>query len=115
MRGTTSASRHVEVSEQTLKVGTKLEVKAVVQLGQLKPEDVQVQLYYGQLNPRGEITSGGQAIPMQLVGANGDDDSYTFTTQLSYDTSGERGLSVRILPQNDSLPTPFQPGMIRWA
>ncbi len=107
--------RNVEVSEKTLKVGTKLEVKAVVQLGRLKPEDVQVQLYYGQLNPRGEITSGGKAIPMQLVGANGDGESYTFTTQLSYDTSGERGLSVRILPQNDSLPTPFQPGMIRWA
>ncbi len=107
--------RNVEISEKTLKVGTKLEVKAVVQLGSLKPDDVQVQLYYGQLNPRGDISSGGKAIPMQLVGANADGGSYTFTTQLSYDTSGERGLSVRILPQNDSLPTPFQPGMIRWA
>ncbi len=109
------AVKNVEVSEATLKVGANLEVKAVVQLGKLKPDDVQVQLYYGQLNPRGEITSGGQAINMQLVGKNGDGDSYTFQTQVSYDTSGERGLSVRVLPQNDSLPTPFQPGMIRWA
>ena len=44
------AQRHiqnVEVPQDTLKVGTKLEVKAIVQLGQFKPEDVQVQLYYG--------------------------------------------------------------------
>jgi starch phosphorylase len=105
----------VQVSEETLKVGADLEVKALVQLGQLKPEDVQVQLYYGQLNPRGEISSGGSALNMQLVGADGGDGSYMFKAQITYDTSGERGLSVRILPNHASLPTPFQPGTIRWA
>jgi starch phosphorylase len=105
----------VQVSEETLKVGADLEVKALVQLGQLKPEDVQVQLYYGQLTPRGEISSGGSALNMQLVGADGGDGSYMFKAQITYDTSGERGLSVRILPNHASLPTPFQPGTIRWA
>ena len=52
---------------------------------------------------------------MQLVGANGDGGSYTFHAQLNYDTSGERGISVRVLPHHESLPTPFQPGIIRWA
>lgn len=105
----------VDISpREMLKVGADLQVKAVVQLGQLKPDDVQVQLYYGQLTPRGEI-NGGSAVTMQLVGSNGNDGSYTFQTQVSYNTSGERGLSVRILPHHESLPTSFLPGIIRWA
>ncbi|MEP7291720.1 MAG: alpha-glucan family phosphorylase [Chloroflexota bacterium] len=105
----------VEASETTLKVGNDLEVTAQVQLGPLKPEDVQVQLYYGQLNPRGEIGDNATAVTMQLVRANGSEGGYTFNAQVHYMTSGERGLSVRILPNHESLPTPFQPGMIRWA
>jgi starch phosphorylase len=104
----------VDVSGDTLKVGADLEVKAVVQLGQLKPEDVQVQLYYGDLNPRGEIANGA-ALNMKLVGANGSEGGYTFQARVQYHTSGERGISVRILPNHESLPTSFLPGMIRWA
>ncbi len=107
--------QRVEVPQETLKVGSDMDVKAYVQLGQLKPDDVQVQLYYGQLSPRGEITSGGQAINMQLVGADGGEGRYIFHANVSYDTSGERGISVRVLPHHESLPTPFQPGIIRWA
>lgn len=105
----------VDVSENLLKVGADLLVTASVQLGPLQPTDVQVQLYYGQLTPRGEIGSPATALNMELVGANGSSGSYTFKANVHYDTSGERGLSVRILPNNESLPTPFQPGMIRWA
>ncbi len=105
----------VEVPESQLKVGADLTVKATVHLGQLTPNDVQVQLFYGQLTTRGDIGAGGEAITMALVGTGGDDGSFQFETQIRYDTSGERGLSVRVLPKNDSLPTPFQPGMIRWA
>ncbi len=109
------AIQDVDVAPQeTVKVGADLQVTAVVQLGQLKPSDVQVQLYFGQLTPRGEINIGS-AVMMELVGANGSDGSYTFQTHIRYDTSGERGLSVRILPHHESLPTPFQPGIIRWA
>ena len=105
----------VETSETTLKVGADLNVTAQVQLGNLKPEDVLVQLYYGELTPRGEIGGSGTAMNMQLVGANGSEGSYDFKADIHYPTSGERGLSVRILPHHESLPSPFQPGIIRWA
>jgi starch phosphorylase len=105
----------VETSETILQVGADLEVTAQVQLGNLKPEDVMVQLYYGELTPRGEIGGSGTATNMQLVSANGSAGSYNFKADVHYMTSGERGLSVRILPHHESLPTPFQPGIIRWA
>jgi starch phosphorylase len=107
--------QRVDIPQETLKVGDNMEVKAIVQLGQLKPDDVQVQLYYGLLTQRGEIGIGGSAVNMQLVGANGSDGSYTFRANINYDTSGERGISVRVLPHHPSLPTAFLPGMIRWA
>ena len=105
----------VQVSEKTVHVGGELEVTAVVKLGQLTPQDVQVQLYYGQLGPRGDIASDGVGVPMQLVGPNGSDDLYTFTARVQYNNSGQRGLSVRVLPHHDCLPGPFQPRIVRWA
>jgi starch phosphorylase len=104
---------NVNVSEKQIKVGNKLDVSATVHLGELKPEDVRVELYYGPLSPRGEIMHG-EAQPMRALpeGTNG---QYVFNTQLTYRISGERGISVRVLPENESLTTPFVPGIIRWA
>jgi len=108
------AVQKVEVPQETLKVGADMDVKAIVRLGQLKPDDVTVQLYFGQLTTRGDIGSGS-AVNMELIGPNGAEGTYTFHANINYDTSGERGISVRVLPHHESLPTPFQPGIIRWA
>ena len=104
----------VIVPQETLKVGKDMDVKAIVRLGQLKPNDVHVQLYYGPLSTRGDINSGS-VVNMELIGPDGTEGSYIFHAQVTYDTSGERGISVRVLPHHESLPTEFQPGIIRWA
>jgi len=107
--------RDVRASEKTLRVGTELGVTALVTLGQLKPEDVQVELYYGQLGPRGDISNDGQAVLMELTSPEPVDGAYTFSTRVSYSNSGQRGLSVRVLPRHESLPSPFQLRIVRWA
>ena len=105
--------RNVQVAKREVQVGNALEVTAAVQLGAIKPSDVRVQVYYGRLNPRGEI-DGGEVVEMKPVNG-GSDGSYTYAAQFPFTTSGDRGISVRVLPHHDSLPTPFQPGIIRWA
>jgi glycogen phosphorylase len=104
----------VTVPETTVKVGSTMDVEAEVRLGQLTPSDVRVQLYYGQLAPNGEIGAIGEAIDMQPVSGNGDG-NYRFRARVSYETSGARGVSVRVLPYHELLPTPFLPGFITWA
>jgi len=104
--------RDVRVDQQQVKVGNKVEVAATVHLGALKPEDVSVQVYFGTLTPRGAIEQGS-AVDMKPVNGNGESD-YTFAAQIECDSSGERGISVRVLPKHTYLPTPFQPGIIRW-
>jgi starch phosphorylase len=96
-------------------VGTELGVTAVVHLGQLTPDDVQVELYYGKLGTRGDISDDGQAVPMNLNTAEAVDGAYTFSTKVTYENSGQRGLSVRVLPKHGSLPSPFQLRIVRWA
>jgi starch phosphorylase len=108
--------REMHVSGDEVKVGAEVEVVTKVHLGTLSPDDVQVQLYYGALNQRGEIGQG-EALTMQPA-SNGNGNGtgvYTFAAKVAYHTSGERGLSVRVLPKHEKLPTPFLPGIIRWA
>jgi starch phosphorylase len=104
----------VHVSETEIAVGAKIEVQAAVQLGQLTPEDVRVQLYGGQLDTFGNIGRNGEVIDMEPVGSNSDG-HYEFAARLTYNTSGDRGLSVRVLPHHPFLPTSFLPGLITWA
>jgi starch phosphorylase len=107
--------RNVETSATTAPVGTEVEVVAHVHLGGLTPDDVRVQLYYGGLNTRGEIAPGGAALDMKPNGKHAANGDYTFKAKVRYNTSGERGISVRVVPHHEFLHTPFQPGMITWA
>jgi starch phosphorylase len=104
----------VNVSETAVRVNTQLDVDATVALGQLTPDDVYVQLYYGPLDQRGHIGSVAEAVEMKSVSANGGGD-YQFAAQVAYHTSGEQGISVRVLPKHPCLHTPFMPGLIKWA
>lgn len=106
--------KSVEIPQTHVKVGTEVEVRALIRLGELTPDDVQVQVYYGPLSTRGEIQGKGEYVTMKPSKANGDG-TYLFSARVSYNTSGERGLSVRVLPHHEYLPTPFLPGIIHWA
>ncbi|MCB9457267.1 MAG: alpha-glucan family phosphorylase [Anaerolineaceae bacterium] len=105
--------KQVEISRNQIKVGSEVEVNARVDLGDLTPDDVRVQLFYGQVDTRGEIGHSGEAVDMLPV--NGEDGAYTFTARVLYQTSGERGISVRVLPYHKYLHTSFLPSLITWA
>lgn len=105
----------VTTSEKTLKVGTELEITAQVNLGALNPQDVRVQVYYGVVNSRGEISDEGASANMQPVNGSNENGTYTFATRIAYSSSGERGLSVRVVPHHELLANDFQLKIVRWA
>ncbi len=94
-------------------VGALVEVRAEVHLGAVRPEDVTVELYHGQVDANQEI-QGGAAIPMVCVERNGDGD-YAYGGSIPCPASGLHGYAVRILPKNEDLSNPFEPGLILWA
>lgn len=105
---------NVDISKRVVKVRAEEAVTATIDLGSLTPDDVRVQLYYGPLTPRGDIGAHGEAVDM-LPADERNGSTYQFSAKVSYTTSGERGISVRVLPSHPCLPTPFVPGLITWA
>ncbi|MBX3062562.1 MAG: alpha-glucan family phosphorylase [Anaerolineae bacterium] len=106
------AITNVETSSNSLKIGGEQEVHAWIDLGDLTPEDVTVQLYYGTLTTHGDITNG-ETVDMTPLGSKGT--VYEFAGKIGYRSTGQHGVSVRVLPCHEDLPTPFQRGLIRWA
>jgi starch phosphorylase len=105
----------VDLTQSHVKVGTAIDVTAVVDLGELGPDDVCVQLYYGALDTHGNIRDqDSDHIDMEFCGQN-EDGLHIFCATINYTSSGDRGVSVRVLPRHQLLATSIQPGLITWA
>lgn len=103
----------VNITDKTVNVGAQREIRAVVNLGELKPEDVKVQLYWGSLDTRGNIIEGDSQDMDVLEDRGGSE--YVFTISHEYNHTGETGLSVRVVPHHEYMHTNFQPKLITWA
>ncbi|TVQ36183.1 MAG: glycosyltransferase family 1 protein [Spirochaetaceae bacterium] len=95
-----------------LHVGDTMTVDATVKLGALKPEDVEVELYYGKMSSRTEIINP-QRSPMEAIDHL--DGVWNYRGRISCDTAGRQGYTVRVIPRHTHLVHPFQPGLIAWA
>lgn len=99
--------------EKEVSVGSKVSVKTVVELGEVLPDDVQVELYFGALNPHGEISEGA-SLPMSLAESH-ENGAHTYEGQMLCLKSGQFGFTVRVIPMNENFSRKFQPGQIKWA
>jgi starch phosphorylase len=96
-----------------LKVGDDLQVKAWVQLGDLAPQDVSVQIYYGKIDTTGDIIDG--EIASMALAEEKRGSALLFTGIVRYLKSGKHGFTVRVLPHHSDLNSPFETGLILWA
>ena len=103
----------VDIASGDVEIGSRARVGACVRLGSLRPCDVKVQLYYGMLDAIGRIREG-KAVDMQVTWHEGDG-VYVFRAEHVYETTGNVGFSVRVLPDHDYLHTSFVPHKIIWA
>ena len=93
-------------------VGDKVNVKAIVKLNNLAPEDVNVELYYGQLNPEEEIAQGESRI-MNCRGET-PEGHYIFEGIVPCNHTGHHGFTIRVLPYNRGLLNKFDTGLLTW-
>jgi starch phosphorylase len=94
------------------KVGDHVSVEALVDLPDLRPDDVAVELYAGTLNATGQIDSP-TLLPMrhsQQMAPN----RHLFVGQIKCQSSGRQGYAIRVVPGSKDLATPFEPGLILW-
>jgi glycogen phosphorylase len=95
-----------------VRVGTEMSVSATVELGNLSPNDLEVQLYHGALDNFNEITNPA-TVTMTPTGPGGT--SVRYEGKISCHASGKYGYCIRVLPKNDNLANPFATGLLTWG
>ncbi len=96
-----------------VKVNQAVQVKCQLVLTGLKPEDIQVELYQGAVNDKGDIPEG-YASSMSYQGQDGNGLS-SYTGEIVYQSSGLQGCQVRVLPKHELLSGFQETGLILWA
>ena len=107
---------HVESSgvSDSPQIGETLHVGAYVSLGELSPEDVEVQVVHGRTNHRGDDLYGVASLPLEHVETY-EQGRHKFAGDLRLQTSGAFGYTVRILPKHPGLANPASLGLVATA
>ena len=107
---------HVEWVESDVTVaelGTERAVEAAVSLGELAPDDVDVQLLHGPVG-QGEDLLGRAEVSMRQDGAV-DDHHARYRGAFTADHAGRYGFTVRVVPHHADLVGPTELGLAVWA
>ena len=80
-------------------------------LGSLSPEDVSVEVYYGPLDPAGDIRDGAIATARH-DGRDGDGE--LFRAEIPCRTTGRYGYTARIVPRHPDLVNALTPLLLTW-
>jgi starch phosphorylase len=100
-------------SKDNLLYGTDLHVKAQVTLGKLDSADVIVEIFYGDLDPSGQIPMG-DAVEMKCV-ERVTDGAFRYEGDLTCNTTGQQGFTVRVIPSHPDLAEKQELTLIKWA
>ncbi len=95
-----------------LHVGDKFVVITVVELGEIKPEEVDVEVYFGPVDPDNCICKSKTA-RMQVIEDKGDG-KYIYRQEVVCDSTGRYGFTTRVIPSGPDWKTDI-PGFITWA
>jgi alpha-glucan phosphorylases len=103
---------HVETSGlgETPEVGSALDIRATIALGELGPGDVSVQAAYGRVGPHDELTRPAYAT--LSAGTLGGDGRAVFTGTVPLDRTGAFGYTVRVVPAHPLMASPAELGLI---
>ncbi len=103
---------HVESSGigDAPEIGTVLSVRAFVSLGDLAPEDVDVQLVHGVIDSEDTLVASATETLTPVEGYQGG--RHRFDGSLALNRSGAFGYTVRVVPRHDLLASPAELGVI---
>ncbi|MGH9111175.1 MAG: alpha-glucan family phosphorylase [Acidimicrobiales bacterium] len=103
----------VEGDMAAVELGGSRDVEAVVSLGSLPADDVDVQLVHGPVGQGDELTER-TCVSMRPDGA-ADDDHARYVGSLECSRAGRYGLTVRIVPRHPDLVDNSELGLAAWA
>ncbi|NQU39698.1 MAG: alpha-glucan family phosphorylase [Lentisphaerae bacterium] len=96
----------------SLHVGDTFAVTSVVELGDLKPDEVDVEVYYGLADSKNEIIDS-ESLAMAMTEDQGDG-RYVYRQELPCKRPGRYGLTARVVPRGSDWSSTM-PGFTTWA
>ena len=93
-------------------LGATRHATAEVELGDLRPEDVVVELLHGPVSGADELADW-EALPMQVKSAGAGPS--VWQGSFVCDTAGRHGFTVRVMPAHADLSVPAEMGCVTWA
>ncbi|MGI5458102.1 glycosyltransferase family 1 protein [Streptomyces sp. CA-249302] len=104
---------HVETSAvtATAELGTTLGLRVRVGLGELSPDDVEVQAVSGRVDPEDHIADA-TTVPLKPAGGPDLEGRWVYEGPLSLERTGPYGYTVRILPDHRLLASSAELGLV---
>ena len=99
----------VDTDDTAADLGSRRAVTALVNLGELSDDDVQVQLLHGPVGQNDELAYDHAAETMARA-ADG-----TWSGEFPLERTGRDGFTVRVVPSHPALVTPVELGKVVWA
>jgi starch phosphorylase len=103
----------VEADEGGRALGGHLPVRVLVELGDLSPDEVDVQVAYGRVDDQDEL-SGAEVAPLKQNGRR-EGDGWLFEGEVPLATAGAFGYTVRVVPRHDGIAETSELGLVTWA
>lgn len=102
-----------EMPSRNLQVGSKFEVKTIVNLGNIAPDSVRVELYHGKLSMKDKITE--PTIVEMKHSSDLGNGRHSFIGSLECVNTGQSGYAIRMYPYHKDLGYKFDMKMIIWS
>ena len=101
------------IDNETIDAGKTIKVRCNVKLPNISPDNVQVEVYYGQIEDNG-IVSNVSIIPMKLKEANEADKTFLYEAQVELTTGGDYGYTFRVMPKHEMLLDAENLDLVKW-
>ncbi|MFA3783236.1 alpha-glucan family phosphorylase [Melioribacteraceae bacterium 4301-Me] len=97
-----------------LKVGCKFPITAKLQIGELSPDDIEVQIYYGMVGNGHQENQNGFVV-MNYNSRKSKDGLLFYQGEIECSSTGQFAYTIRVVPKHEVLINKFELSLIKWA
>ena len=101
------------IDSANTKIGNDLQIEAVIDVGNLNPDDLDGELFYGTVNDDGQLGSS-QTLQMHHC-EQIEKNKHRYHVEMPCDHTGMTGYTVRIIPAHNSQRDTRISSLVRWA